>query len=48
MNEIREKNSMAYTAYGFASSRGLPGAQTYFSGYIGPKMTRLLTLLIYI
>ena len=37
MNEIREKNSMAYTAYGFASSRGLPGAQTYFSGYIGTQ-----------
>lgn len=37
MNEIREKNSMAYTAYGFASSCGLPGAQTYFSGYIGTQ-----------
>lgn len=37
MNEIREKNSMAYTAYGFASSRELPQTKTYFTGYIGTQ-----------
>lgn len=37
MNEIREKNSMAYTAYGGVSSDGLPGASMYFSGYVGTQ-----------
>lgn len=37
MNEIREKNSMAYTAYGFVVSRELPGSKTYFTGYIGTQ-----------
>lgn len=37
MNEIREKNSMAYTAYGMVTSEALPGANTYFSGYVGTQ-----------
>ena len=37
MNEIREKNSMAYTAYGVVSTEGLPGSSTYFSGYVGTQ-----------
>lgn len=37
MNEIREKNSMAYTAYGGVSSIALPGASTYFTGYVGTQ-----------
>lgn len=37
MQEIREKNSMAYTAYGSVRSRKLPGSKTYFSGYVGTQ-----------
>lgn len=37
MQEIREKNSMAYTAYGSVRSRKLPGSRKYFSGYIGTQ-----------
>lgn len=37
MNEIREKNSMAYTAYGMVTSEGLPGSKVYFSGYVGTQ-----------
>ena len=35
--EIREKNSMAYSAYGYVQSQGLPGAQTAFIGYVGTQ-----------
>ena len=37
MNEIREKNSMAYTAYGMVRTEALPGAETYFTGYVGTQ-----------
>lgn len=37
MNEIREKNSMAYTAQGAVSSLALPGASQYFTGYVGTQ-----------
>lgn len=37
MNEIREKNSMAYTAYGHATSTALPGSRTYFDGYVATQ-----------
>lgn len=37
MNEIREKNSMAYTAYGMVSSEELPGGSSYFLGYVGTQ-----------
>lgn len=37
MNEIREKNSMAYTAGGYISSEKLPNAPLYFSGYVGTQ-----------
>ena len=42
MQEIREKNSMAYTAYGSATSRGLPGSKTYLTGYIGTQNDKAL------
>lgn len=37
MQEIREKNSMAYTAYGGVRTRRLPGSKEYFGGYIGTQ-----------
>lgn len=37
MNEIREKNSMAYTAYGYVVSQELPGSKSYFTGYVGTQ-----------
>lgn len=37
MNEIREKNSMAYSTYGQAVSLELPGSSTFFTGYIGTQ-----------
>ena len=42
MQEIREKNSMAYTAYGVANSRKLPGSKTYFFGYVGTQNDKAL------
>ena len=37
MSEIRENNSMAYTAYGHATSMALPGSDTYFDGYVATQ-----------
>lgn len=37
MNEIREKNAMAYTAYGQPVTDGYPGSKVYFSGYVGTQ-----------
>lgn len=37
MNEIREKNSMAYTTYGRFQSPPIKGEQFYFNGYIGTQ-----------
>lgn len=37
MNEIREKRSMAYTAYGQVGTPQLPGKNTYFIGYVGTQ-----------
>lgn len=37
MQEIREKNSMAYTTYGNVRSRQYPGSKVYFQGYIGTQ-----------
>jgi len=37
MQEIREYNSMAYSASGSMTSRALPGSGQYFSGYIGTQ-----------
>ena len=37
MNEIREKRSMAYTAYADFSSAARPDKDTYFIGYIGTQ-----------
>ena len=37
MREIREYNSMAYTATGSLSTRALPGSPLFFSGYIGTQ-----------
>lgn len=43
MQEIREKNSMAYTAYGLVATRALPGSQVYFSGYVGTQNDKALS-----
>ena len=43
MQEIREKNSMAYTSYGYVTSRKLPGSKTYFQGYIGTQNDKALS-----
>jgi hypothetical protein len=37
MNEIREKRSMAYTAYGNLSQGALPGKDSYLFGYVGTQ-----------
>ena len=37
MNEIREKRSMAYTAYGNLSTPILPGKDAYLIGYVGTQ-----------
>lgn len=37
MDEIREKNSMAYTAYGQPTTQGYPGSEVYFTGYVGTQ-----------
>ena len=42
MQEIREKNSMAYTAYASVTSRKLPGSQVYMTGYVGTQNDKAL------
>jgi zinc protease len=37
MNEIRENNSMAYTAYGAMVTPPVPGKKSYFMGYVGTQ-----------
>ena len=37
MNEIREKRSMAYTAYGYNATPALTGKKAYFMGYVGAQ-----------
>ncbi len=37
MDEIRETNSMAYTAYGAISTPPIPDKKTYFIGYVGTQ-----------
>lgn len=37
LQQIREYNSMAYTASGAVSSRKLPGSATYYTGYVGTQ-----------
>jgi len=37
MQQIREYNSMAYTAYGAVTSREVPGAETFFTGYVATQ-----------
>ena len=37
MNEIREKRSMAYTAFGQMVTPELPGKDTYLIGYVGTQ-----------
>ncbi|MBR1929820.1 MAG: insulinase family protein [Paludibacteraceae bacterium] len=37
MNEIREKRSMAYTAYGYMSTPPVPEKKSYFIGYVGAQ-----------
>lgn len=42
MYEIREKRSMAYTAYGVDRTPGLPGKDCYFYGYIGTQSDKVV------
>ena len=42
MNEIREKNAMAYTAYGQPVTAGYPGTPVYYSGYVGSQNDKAL------
>lgn len=37
LNEIREKRSMAYTAYAYATTQGIARKSTYLMGYIGTQ-----------
>lgn len=37
LNEIREKRSMAYSAYAFAATQGLAGSASYLMGYVGTQ-----------
>ena len=37
LNEIREKRSMAYSAYAYAGTQGLAGSASYLKGYIGTQ-----------
>jgi predicted Zn-dependent peptidase len=37
MNEIREKRSMAYTAYGYVSTPSIAGKDSYLFGYVGTQ-----------
>ena len=42
MYEIREKRSMAYTAYGVDATPSLPGKECYFYGYIGTQSDKVV------
>ena len=42
MYEIREKRSMAYTAYGVDRTPGLTGKDCYFYGYIGTQSDKVV------
>jgi len=42
MQEIREKNSMAYSTYGMVTGRNLPNSKVYFQGYIGTQNDKAL------
>lgn len=41
MYEIREKRSMAYTAYGVDATPSLPGKECYFYGYVGTQSDKV-------
>lgn len=41
MNEIREKRSMAYSAYGYFSRPAIQGRQTHFIGYVGTQSDKV-------
>lgn len=41
MNEIREKRSMAYTAYGYNARPQLPNKESYFLGYVGTQSDKV-------
>ena len=41
MYEIREKRSMAYTAYGVDATPSLPGKDCYFYGYVGTQSDKV-------
>lgn len=41
MNEIREKRSMAYTAYGYFSRAPKQGQLTKFTGYVGTQSDKV-------
>ena len=41
MYEIREKRSMAYTAYGVDATPSLPGKNCYFYGYVGTQSDKV-------
>ena len=41
MNEIREKRSMAYTAYGYDATPALIGKDGYFIGYVGTQSDKV-------
>ena len=45
MNEIREKRSMAYTAYGFMRTPPVPKRNTSFVGYVGTQSDKVLDAL---
>ena len=42
MYEIREKRSMAYTAYGVDRTASLPGKECYFYGYVGTQSDKVV------
>ena len=42
MYEIREKRSMAYTAYGVDRTASLPGKDCFFYGYIGTQSDKVV------
>jgi predicted Zn-dependent peptidase len=42
MYEIREKRSMAYTAYGVDATPSLPGKECYFYGYVGTQSDKVV------
>ncbi len=41
MNEIREKRSMAYTAYGYFAPPAVQGRMTHFTGYVGTQSDKV-------